>query len=312
MMISGKVKGMAFGRMTEKWMPGLVIAALFALMVYPSPAAADEFEDIWKEGPNGPPRQMELDKERLDQLVKHVAEGNSQREEQLRQLYTKDRDKFWSEVRAFFGKQQEQGGRSEGGRQVESGGGGPGGGGPGRGGARDGQGGPRSSRWREEQLKRRHDEFISWLKENFPDIEKDLSQYSDKPEEYFKRFSEVKDKYEHVMMTQKRDPELAKVLKEEIELTDYRNELLKDIRRADKKKRQQLIEQLTVVVSRRFDLIVRKKQLQFEELHRRLERLQKELAEREKELGNLIESKEEATKSRIKVLLDPKQKVEWK
>ena len=72
MMISGKVKEMAFGRVTQNWMPALVIAVLVAFMVYPSPVSADEFEDIWKEGPDGPPRNMELDKERLDQLVKQV------------------------------------------------------------------------------------------------------------------------------------------------------------------------------------------------------------------------------------------------
>ncbi len=305
MMISGKVKPMAFGRVTHNWMPALVIAVLVAFTVCPFAVAADEFEDIWTEGPDSPPRKMELDKERLGQLVKHVAQGNGQREKQLHQLYNKDRNKFWSEVRDFFHKQREQGGRTEGDRR-----GGPGGGGPGRG-PRNGQGGPRSSRWRE-QLQKRHDEFIDWLKENYPEVEKDLSQYSEKPEEYFKRFSAVKKKYEHVMTTQKRNPELAEVMKEEIELTDYRDTLLKEFRRSDKKKRQQLTEQLTEVVSRRFDLIVRKKQLQFEELRRRLARLQKELETREEELGNLIESKDEATKSRVKSLLNPKQKVDWK
>lgn len=303
-MISGKIRTMALGRVKHNWIPAFLTVVLLGSIFFTGYViAADEFEDIWTEGPDGPPRQMELSKERLDQLVKHISQGNGQREKQLRELYNKDRDKFWSEAKEFFRKQHEEGGLSEGDRR----------GGPGRG-ARNGQSGSRSSRWRE-QLQKRHDDFIDWLKDNFPEVEKDLAQYREnqKPEEYFKRFSAVKDKYEHVMSTQRRNPELASVMKVEIELTDYRNELLNEFHRSDdKKRRKELVKQLTEVVGSRFDLIVRKKQLQFEELHRRLEKLQKELENREKELGNLIESKDEATKNRVQTLLNPKQKVDWK
>lgn len=268
-------------------------------MASPVLAGSSDFADIWTEGLEGP-RQEELSTERLAELVKYVAKDDAERSKQLNDLYEKERDKFWSEVRDFFRKEREARGDSEGGPGGP--GGGPGGPPPNRG------------RWRE-QLQKRHDELVEWLKENFPQVEKDLAKVRDKDgDQYAKDFAEIRRIYEPIMSTQGRNPELGGVLIEERQLTIYRDSLLIEIRRAgkDEKRKERLVNELTKVVEQHFDLIVRKKQLQFEELRERLEQLQRELSVREKELGELVKSKDEATKGRVKALLDPKANVDWK
>ncbi len=295
-MIFGRDKGMAVPKITNNRLLAFIVAAVTLGLVAVT-TVADEFEDIWEEGPGRRPRQTQLDKERLDKLIKHVAQGKDEREKQLHEVYKNDRENFWGQIRDFFHKQRGQGTPREG---------------PPRRGPRNGQG-PRRSRWRE-QLQQRHEEFMGWLKKNYPSVEEELTQLREKDQDaYFRRLRKVSEKYEPIVSAEKRNkPEMATVLKEEIELTDYRDKLLKEFRQAETKRQKKIFDELKVAVSRRFDLIVRKKQLQFEELRRRLERLRRELEKRENELGKLINSKEEATKSRLKSLLHPNEKVDWK
>lgn len=268
---------MAVSKTRCRWLLPFIVAVMASGMVFTAFAAeGDQFADIWKEGPEGPPRQRELSPERLDQVVKYVAKDDSKRQKELNDLYKNDRDKFWSEVRDFFRKQRSDGGGG--------------------------------SIWRE-AVQRQHDEFLAWLKlpDNFPDIEKRLSLLradEKKADEYSKQFSKAREKYWHIFETDKRNEELAGVLKEEVRLTDYRDKIIRDIHRAHKSShRKKLIAELREVVSKRFDLIIRKKQLQFEELRRRLERLRKELEEREKEMDALLKNKEAAVESRLKKLM---------
>jgi len=114
------------------------------------------------------------------------------------------------------------------------------------------------------------------------------------------------------LATQKRNPELAGVLKEDLDLIDQRDALLREIRQADENSRKRLIDDLHEVVSKRFDLIVRKKQLQYDELRRRLDRLRRDLENKEQELGKLIESKEDVTRHYLEELLNPKPQVDLK
>lgn len=277
---------MTFGRddpMALKRIRLFLTAALFAVVLAPAWGIAasdktDEFEGIWTEDLERESGRGQLTKERLDQIIKYTSQGKPEEEKRLRKLHEDDQKKFWDEVRAFFERNRPQG---------------------------NGQG-PRGGRWRE-QLERRHDEFLQWLKENYPELEKDLTWLRENnPDEYFRRFLATRKKYESVRAVQKRHPELAAVLKEGIDLADDRDELLREIHCAGNKRRQKLIEELRDIVSRRFDLIVKKKELQYQDLHGRLQRLQERLAGREQELGELKASKKQATASRVEALLNPR------
>ena len=66
------------------------------------------------------------------------------------------------------------------------------------------------------------------------------------------------------MEAEKKNPVLAKILKENLELKWQRRKLLKKIRDADNKnQKKELIAQLEEVVSKRFDLIVKRKHIEY-------------------------------------------------
>ena len=118
-------------------------------------------------------------------------------------------------------------------------------------------------------------------------------------------------KYSKIMDAEKRNPELAEVLKEDLETQKLRTQLLAEFKKTDEKERTQLTEELQQLVSRRFDLIVRKKQLQYQELQKRLEKMQAELKERQQEVKKLQETKQQAIKQRLNELLGKSEKLNW-
>lgn len=119
-------------------------------------------------------------------------------------------------------------------------------------------------------------------------------------------------KYGRIMDAEKRNPELADILKEDLEIQDLRVELLEQIKQSNDKKREELVKQLEDLVSRRFDLIVRKKQLQYEDLQKRLQEMQAELKQRQLEVRKLQETKDKALKERLEELIGQTEKVNWK
>ena len=184
--------------------------------------------------------------------------------------------------------------------------------GPRSGSGRGGDRGGRRERWRE-RIERRHDEYIEWLKKNFPEEAKKLARLHEKEptETYIRRVLTSRDKYGDIMEAQERNPELAEVLKEEIELKRDRAKLLKKIRTAQPKQRKELMQKLEELVNIRFDLIVRKKQLRYEHLRRRLERLQEKVKEREAEVEKLKNKKDQFISERLEELTSKAEKMDW-
>ena len=164
-------------------------------------------------------------------------------------------------------------------------------------------------------MERRHDEYIEWLKKDFPEEAKRLTRLHEKDpenlEEYIQQVIDSRGKYGEIMEAQERNPELAEVLKEEIELKRDRAKLLKKIRTAQPKQRKELMQKLEELVNIRFDLIVRKKQLRYEHLRRKLERLQKEVKEREAEVEKLKSKKAQFIKKRVEELTSKAEKMDW-
>jgi len=86
---------------------------------------------------------------------------------------------------------------------------------------------------------------------------------------------------------------------------------LKQIRRAKGQDKEKLVAELSPLVSRRFDLIMAKMQMQYDDMRRRLEELQKEVKAREGELDKLKNNKDAAVDERVKKLLSESEKVKW-
>ena len=281
-------------KITRIWL----LAAVLGVFAVPTWAAAgsdktDAFESIWTEDLDRESGRAGLSEERLKQIIKSASQGKEGEEKRLRKLYADDQQKFWGEVREFFHRNRPSGR-----------GPGPGPHGP------NGQGPRGGGRWRE-RMQKRHDELLALIKEHRPELAGKLTDLRENnPDKYFKKFSAQRRIWGPVLEAKKReDKKLAALLIEDIDLVEERDDLLHDIHRASKNRRQELIKKLEVVVGKRFDLILKKKKLQYVELRRRLKRLQEQLEKKQQEFEELTDSKKQAITKRVDELT-PKEKEE--
>lgn len=166
--------------------------------------------------------------------------------------------------------------------------------------------------WKE-QLEQKHVEFIEWLQENYANIAEGLLANRDKkPEEFVQQLTEVMAVYEPIQRADRYSPELAAVLRKDLELQDQRDQMICEIGRAAEQDRPALINRLREIVAARFDNIIQKKQLIYDHLRKRLEILQEKLEEQAKELEQLKADKEKSVEQRMKELIEQNEKINWK
>ncbi len=85
---------------------------------------------------------------------------------------------------------------------------------------------------------------------------------------------------------------VGEILKEKLRLTERQDRLLRGIKAAkDENKKKDLINKLKEVVSSRFDLFVREKQIAYKRLRDRLEELRKRVEESQAEIDKLMNPK---------------------
>jgi hypothetical protein len=135
------------------------------------------------------------------------------------------------------------------------------------------------------------DAFVEWLEENYPEEAeriKDLKQTN--PELFRRRVSLLRQRYGRAFHAAQDNPELAEILKQDLELARRRNGLLRQIRAAGADERAELMRELTEVVSRRYDLVLERKQIEIQQLLERLERLQAEVNNSRARLENWKDS----------------------
>ena len=166
-----------------------------------------------------------------------------------------------------------------------------------------------------EKMQEKTDEFLKCLKENYPDEAAKLEQLKkDNPEQYMRALMISGKKYGGICQATKDDPNLAKVLKGQMELRGKRAELLKQIRATtDEKQKKTLTTELEQIVGQQFDLIVKRKQMAYEDLTKKLADLQKEVNQRkaDAEKWKSKDFKSQKVKERVTELLNEKEKFEW-
>ena len=219
------------------------------------------------------PRRFDLTDEEIGRIISSLRENDPKKAEELERLRIEDPNKFQIELGRHGGE--------EFGRIVRE----------------------RIERWRNQ----RRDEFLQWLEKNYSQDAKELAGLKEKDAKlYWEKFEIVSKKYWRIFEEEKRDPELADVLKEDLELRKNSEELIRKIKGTkDEKTRKELTEQLEEVISRRFDLIIRRKQIEYERLLRRVVELQKQLEESKLEISEWrdVDFKNENVKNRVKELL---------
>jgi len=288
--------------------------AAAALLALPANCAAqdarDEQGEFWGDTEQGE-RWSEPTDEMVERSMNRLRETDPEKARQLEQLREDDPERFKAEFREVMREQfrrryregTEAGSPAEGSRfrsrrPAE--------------GERPGKAGRgRPSRPSQE----RHREFLEWLGKNYPEEATKLAKLREqKSDDYDERLGLMLRRYRRVFEAAREHPELAKLLKEDLELKRERDQLLRRIRRAkDEAVRKDLNAQLEQVVSKRFDLIVQRKQMEYEQLLKRLENLKKQVEESEAEVTRWKEPdfKNQSVKARVDELLSAKEDFKW-
>ncbi|MCK4959969.1 MAG: hypothetical protein KAT00_11230 [Planctomycetes bacterium] len=262
--------------------------------------AAEDKTDIWTEKSGGAGQIVQLTDLRIEQILTQLGKQDPKRAEELKQLRKDNPKQFRTKmVQAAHELALKAASAPAGAKKPE--------------GSAPGAKGPAGAgRWRE-HIQKRHEEMLLWLEENYPEEAKKLTALREKnPEMYTRRFNAARQVYDPIRTAQENNPELAEVLKADLELLRHRDELLKSLEKAPEAKRKKLRMQLAEVVADRFDLIIHKKQLRYDELSSRIEEMQKKVRAQRAELNTLKQGKNKAIEARIAELTGQSEKITWK
>jgi len=280
----------------------LVLAVVATVIVLPCFAEEKKDEkNIWTEGePRGPgpgprpgpgrgpgpgpgrgPRRFELTDEEIDRIMKGLQESNPEKAKELAKLRETDPNQFSFELRRHGREEFEKISKK---RMAKF--------------------------WSE-----RREKFLEWLGKAVPREAQELAKLKDiSPDLYAEKFELIRRKYWRIFVESKRNPELADVLLEDLRLKRRRDELLRNIKAVrSEREKEKLVAELQEVVAGRFDLLVRRKQLAFEGLLKRLEELRKHIRESRGEITRWRDEKfkNENVKKRTLDLLEETPKLNW-
>ncbi len=273
-------------------MQWLRVAALLAGLtvaggrVAAQPAASEPKQaknDIWRDEPKETPPwwQRDLSDDIINRMMKGIQQRDPAKAKQLSDLRQKNPEQFKAQLRE--------------------------------------QGQPELDQiLRERQDARRQErntKFIEWLKANYPNEEQTLAALKGKdPQLYLSAFDRLLKQYGYIFEADSSNPEMGKVLKEDRALKKREDELSVQIRaeKSDAKK-QALGAELQDVIGKRYDLTVRRKEIAFEQLLKKLDELQKQVRESKDEIGKWRDPKikQENVKQRTQSRTDNKVRFKW-
>lgn len=163
------------------------------------------------------------------------------------------------------------------------------------------------------RLHERGEDYLDWLKANVPEEAERLAELQkNKPELYKRQLWLGARKYGRIAEAAQENPELAKVLERDLELRNKSFEILGKIKTAtDEAEKQKLTAELENVTSERFDVILQRKQMEYDQLRKELDRLTERIKQNESQLGKWKANKAERVKERVKELLSRTEKFEW-
>ncbi|OHB57383.1 MAG: hypothetical protein A2173_11100 [Planctomycetes bacterium RBG_13_44_8b] len=219
--------------------------------------------------------------EDIDRIMNSLEKSDPNAFKELEKLRKEDQEKFQAEIRRY--------GREEFGKILRE----------------------RADGFR----RQRQNDFQQWLVKEYPKEVENLAKLKENdPNLYMERFETIRGRYWRIFEEERRNPELAEVLKEDLELKDKRDELVIRIKAAtNEQDKQKLTAELEDVVSRRYDLIVRQKEIAYERLLKWLEELRNRIRDSRAEI---IKSKDEQVKTEnvknhMRDLLERRPKFRW-
>ncbi|MHC4323445.1 MAG: hypothetical protein ACYSUX_04135 [Planctomycetota bacterium] len=267
----------------------LILAMTAVLAVSTQPCAGNEkdeeniFTEDQERGPRRGPgrRRLELTDEEIDRILKDLKERSPEKAKELEKLRVKEPERFNAELRKHAGDEY--------GKVVRE----------------------RFEKWRQQ----RQAEFLEWFQTNLPDEAEELAKLKNRsPDLYGEKYELIQKKYRRIYEESRRNPELEKVLIEDIRLKKRRDQLIGKIHATkSRSQKNKLTKELGEVVGLRYDLIVRRKQIAYGRLLKWLEELQNRIKESRADIANAREAevKAENIENRIKELLDAKKPFNW-
>lgn len=269
----------------------MVIGAALTLSSVPGRAEEKGKEEKKEEktiDPNmwSPPEQvggawrMRLTEEEIGRIMEQLKKDNPKKAKELEELRTLDEEKFRRELREY-GKQEFSKIMRE-----------------------------RISEYRQQQ----RDEFLKWLEKEYSQEAKELGKLNSNVEVYNKKFDIVWKKYGYIHDAWRRNEELGKVLKQDLQLKNRRDSLLAKYKKeTDATKKKAVEEQLREVTADRFDLIVRRKQIILDELLEKIKKLQEQISDQKNEIREwrTPEFRNKAIEERMKELMEDIAKFNW-
>lgn len=214
--------------------------------------------------------------EETDRIMKDLKERSPEKAKELAELRKKDPDKFREELRRHAREEF---------RKVI---------------------GERIQKRRQQ----RQADFLEWLAKNVPDEAEELAKFKERsPDLYGDKYERVSKKYGRIYEESRWNPELGEVRIEDLRLQKRRDQLLGKINAAKSRgEKKKFTSELEEVVGHRYDLIVRRKQIVYEWLLKRLERLQNQIKESRAVIQKAQDTKvkTENIKKRTQELLEEK------
>jgi hypothetical protein len=283
------------------WTTALVALCVLAIMCLNQAKAGELAQEerigIVPPGPDGQgKREFEPTPEQTDHILAEIKEKNPKEADELAKLRVKDPNAFKVALRNRMHEQFMSHMRQPPQGQMPM------------------MQGPGADFMRE-KIQEKTDEFLKCLKENYPDEAAKLEQIKkNNPDQYIRAMMIAGKKYGPICQAVKDDPNLAKVLKQQLELKNKRTELLKQIKStAGEKDKKAMTAELEQIVGQQFDLIVKRKQLAYEDLTRKLADLQKEVDQKKTEVERwkTKDFKNQRVKERVNELLTEPERFEW-
>lgn len=158
-------------------------------------------------------------------------------------------------------------------------------------------------------------EHHKWLERNYPEQAEKLAELKEKRPQLYRQYMDHSLKrYSRILEAETENPQLAKVLKEDLELKQKQEELLKKISSvSDNEEKAKLTEELKGVVSNRFDLIVKRKQMEYEHLSGKLQKLEDKVRRSQAEIEKWKDAKfkNDSVEARVKELVSETEKFDW-
>jgi hypothetical protein len=250
---------------------------------------------------NNCPSIPDLPPEAVDKIIERIAHSNPERIEKLRRLHKENPEKFSEVVHREMKRNFDEDDSFQPRRRSFK--------------SEMGYKKYGDMKDRLEKMKEKHDEYLEWLEENYPEHHQELQlEHEENPMLYLKRLKMSFEKYGYIYRKADDNPELAELLKKDLELKEQRDSLLKEVSVADEKpEKEELKEQLKDVVSQRYDLIVQRKKLEYEKLLEKLEKLKEEVNESKTQVKKWQKEnfKAENVDARLDKLLTENKSFEW-